>query len=156
MLLFTYKLPVGTYKCFFFLVVGTYLHLHYQSNPISKIYIAFDGRGESESYRQKGVIFSDVLQGNSVGGGGGFHNGKRTPDYKFVDMFVAIHSDLFILNPRSTFSWEIYLVRLCLGLLSVPVVRTNDLYLRKLPEEEVVPNGMLWVSWTSVIDAFLS
>jgi hypothetical protein len=89
--------------------------------------------------------------------GGGFHgNSKRLPDFKFVDMFVAIHSDLFILNPRSTFSWEIYLVRLCLGLLSVPVVRTNDLYLRKLPEEEVVPNGMLWVSWTSVVDAFLT
>ena len=45
----------------------------------------------------------------------GFHgNNKRLPDLKFVDMFVAIHSDLFILNPRSTFSWEIYLVRLCL------------------------------------------
>jgi uncharacterized protein YceK len=62
----------------------------------SKVFIAFDGRGEMESYRQRGVVFSaDVLPA---------HHSEKSPELKYVDMFVAIHGDLFLLNPRSTFS----------------------------------------------------
>ena len=45
-------------------------------------------------------------------------------------MLVAMMSQLFVLNPRSTFSWEIFVVRECLGLPSLPVLRTKDLYVQ--------------------------
>ena len=37
-------------------------------------------------------------------------------DPLYVDALLAIHSDLFILNPKSTFSWMIYVVRVALAL----------------------------------------
>ena len=37
-------------------------------------------------------------------------------DPLYVDALMAIHSDLFILNPKSTFSWMIYVVRVALAL----------------------------------------
>jgi hypothetical protein len=41
-------------------------------------------------------------------------------DDQFVDLLVAMHSDLFIMNPKSTFSWQVYIVRVALALESVP------------------------------------
>lgn len=111
----------------------------------SKIFIAFDGRGDVSAYKKYGVVFSDVIKENS----------KHTSiEMKFVDMFIAIHGDFFILNPRSTFSWEIYLIRICLGLESVPIVRNNDVYFKKIPDDLIASNRPLWASWSSVIDAF--
>ena len=86
---------------------------------------------------------------------------------KFLDLFVAMHGELFLLNPRSTFSWEAYLVRVCLGLYSVPVLRTTTSSsssissgggkdIRSLTNAQI-EQGQLWpllVSWTSVLDAF--
>ena len=112
----------------------------------SKIFISFDGRGNTDSYRNEGVVFGDCLKKSS------FSN--ETIEDMYVDMFVAIHSEFFILNPRSTFSWGIFLVRVVLGLPSVPVVRTNDFYYRFMPHEALLPRGQLWVSWTSVLEAF--
>ena len=133
----------------------------------SDIFVAWDGRGDVSSYRREGAVFSDMLDTTLAN--------HRDVNLKFVDMFLAIHSDLFLLNPRSTFSWQIYLVRVCLGLFSVPVVRGNDLYLQRVPDElgmSLPPQPPhlegdaslplpplpkirpLWVSWTSVIDAY--
>lgn len=114
----------------------------------SSIFVAYDGAGEVESYSRHGAVFSSVLDQYSGGG-----SGKALR--KFVDMFVAMHGDLFVLNPRSTFSWQIYLLRVALALQSVPVVRGNDLFMQKLPEELAIGNRTLWVSWTSVVDAYL-
>ena len=101
--------------------------------------------GDISAYRKHGVVFSDVMKKN---------NKHTNIEMKFVDMFIAIHGDFFILNPRSTFSWEIYLIRICLGLESVPIVRNNDVYFRKVPDDLIASNRPLWASWTSVIDAF--
>ena len=38
-------------------------------------------------------------------------------DKKFLDLFLSIHGDFYLLNPLSTFSWQVYVVRVCLGML---------------------------------------
>ena len=55
---------------------------------------------------------------------------KVGDDTKFLEMFTAIHSDFFIMNPRSTFSFEVYIIRTSLGLQSVPVMRNKDFFLK--------------------------
>jgi hypothetical protein len=126
--------------------------LHHRNG--SKIFVAYDGAGDVDSYRRHGAVFSNVLEQRH-------HAPVATSKMdskakvKFVDMFVAMHGDLFVLNPRSTFSWQIYLIRVCLALQSVPVVRTNDMFMQKLPEELVLGNRTMWVSWWSVIEAYL-
>ena len=42
-------------------------------------------------------------------------------DPLYVDALMASHSDLFILNPKSTFSWMIYVVRVALALQVTPL-----------------------------------
>jgi hypothetical protein len=126
--------------------------LHHRNG--SKIFVAYDGAGDVDSYRKHGAVFSSVLEHQQyVPLVAPKIDGKAKA--KFVDMFVAMHGDLFVLNPRSTFSWQIYLIRVCLALQSVPVVRTNDLFMQKLPEELVLGNRTMWVSWRSVVDAYL-
>jgi hypothetical protein len=116
------------------------LYMHKRDKNSTRIFISFDGNGDRETYTNYGVVFGDVLQNAELG----FK--LSSDDMKYVDMFVAMHGDFFILNPRSTFSWEIYIIRVVLGLQSVPLVTGNDFYLRKMPTD-------LWVSWTSTISA---
>jgi hypothetical protein len=127
------------------------------------IFLAWDGRGSVDDYRTGGQTALSVdhvkkedlsLDGNTL---------------KLLDMFVAMHADLFILNPRSTFSWQIYCVRVILGLQSVPVMERKDLFVTKKAQydalskeqntylqhdkgsagEKIEFDGR-WVSWTSV------
>ena len=82
------------------------------------------------------------------------HTLHSKTDKRFLDMFIAINSEFFVMNPMSTFSLEIYIIRLCLSLRSVPVIKNNDFYMRKVPDEIKSENrDGLWVSWLSVIDA---
>lgn len=109
----------------------------------SRVFVAWDGRGDMSRYIKHGAVFTaNVVMPSAA---------RANP--KFVDMFVAMHAEFFILNPRSTFSWQIYLIRVCLALISVPVMRNNDLYLQKVPDS--LRDRPLWVSWTSVVDAFM-
>lgn len=124
----------------------------------SRIFIAYDGQGEVDSYRKHGAVFaSDVFEGStaSTAPTHGLDKDNTLVDLKFVDMFMAINADFFILNPRSTYSWEIYLIRVILGLQSVPVIENNDLYLQRVPQALIADARPLWVSWTSVIAAYL-
>lgn len=114
----------------------------------SLLFVAFDGRGNIQDYLSFGAIFTNNVPESKQWS-------SQHLDPKFVDMLVSIHSDFFILNPRSTFSWQIYLIRLCLSLPSVPVIRTNDLYMQKVPEDLVIANRSMWVSMTSVVDVLL-
>jgi hypothetical protein len=112
----------------------------------SKVFVAFDGRGGIQDYvDSKRAVFSNVLDESHA-----FQ--QLSVDRKYVDMLVAIHSDFFLLNPRSTFSWQIYLVRLCLALPSVPILKTNDFYLQSA--DEMKGRG-LWVSWWSAMAALM-
>jgi hypothetical protein len=110
----------------------------------SKLFIAYDGRGEIQSYIDQNATFSHFIQNN-------VHH--KTVDLRFIDMFIAIHSDLFILNPYSTFSWEIFIVRVCLGLISLPIIQNNDFYLHKQSDIEAAKRP-LWVSWKSILYSF--
>merc|ERR1711937_785065 len=47
---------------------------------------------------------------------------------KVLDMLMALNSELFIINPRSTLSWQVYLVRSILKLPSVPNMTEKDFY----------------------------
>jgi hypothetical protein len=109
------------------------------------MFVAFDGQGDVSSYRLHKAVFSTVMESH--------------PEYhqmlmKYVDMFVAMLGELFIQNPRSTFSLQIYIIRVCLGLRSVPRVANNDIFLQRVPQDLIAADRPLWVSWLSLQRAF--
>ena len=123
--------------------VSKVLNLHNRTN--SKLFVAFDGHGDVSDYLNLNAIFSNAADRHAL---------HSKTDKRFLDMFIAMNADFFIMNPMSTFSLEIYIIRLCLSLKSIPVIRNNDLYMRKIPDELKSENrDGLWVSWLSVIDA---
>lgn len=80
-----------------------------------KIFVAWDGKGDVSSYKSKNMVFStDENIDKEI--------------LKFVDMMIGMHSSLFIGNPRSTFSFQIYVIRAILGLKSVPFMKSKDVY----------------------------
>jgi hypothetical protein len=74
-------------------------------------------------------------------------------DTKYLEMFVAIHGAFFIMNPRSTFSFEVFVVRTILGLESVPILKNKDFYVKA--SSEVSSKVPLWVTFVSVENAVL-
>ena len=123
--------------------VSKILELH--NRPNSKLFVAFDGHGDISDYQNLNAIFSTAADRHTL---------HSKTDKRFLDMFIAINSEFFVMNPMSTFSLEIYIIRLCLSLRSVPVIKNNDFYMRKVPDEIKSENrDGLWVSWLSVIDA---
>ncbi len=121
------------------------LKMHHRES--SKLFVAYDTYGGCEDYKAAGAVFSSVLKDHS--------DIHVDLDYKFLEMFLAIHGDFFIMNPRSTFSWQIFLVRMILSLSSVPLVKNNDFYLQKVPEDLNAGKRDLWVSWTSIVDVMM-
>lgn len=125
------------------------------------LFVAFDGRGDVSDFKAIHAVFSSDVD-YSAGSASASTASRSVPaasihdvskiDKKFVDMFVAMMSEFFILNPRSTFSWEIYLIRLALGLQSVPVMTTKDVYVLH-PDDYRKQNNTLWVNWVSSKDA---
>ena len=110
-----------------------------QHNPL---FISFDGRGDVKQLKSMGAVFSSVI------------NAKYpVVEKKFLDLYVAINGHFFILNPRSTFSWQAYVIRCCLGLESVPILVNADLYAQGGKEFEKQQKLGLWVSWVSILDA---
>jgi len=108
-------------------------------------FIAYDGRGSVDDYISLNATFSTNLDGLL------FPEMISSNARKFVDMFVAINGDFFILNPYSTYSFQIYAVRVCLGLESVPIMAHRDIYFK---EQKDYTSGKLWVSWTSLRSAY--
>jgi hypothetical protein len=124
--------------------VRSTLQMHQRNH--SKLYVAFDGRGQVNDYVTYHSIFSNILD-NTL---------HASVDRKSVDMLLAMHSGLFVMNPRSTFSWQIYLIRIVMALPSVPTIKNNDLYLQRNPEDLVAQKRGLWVSWWSTASALLT
>jgi len=110
-----------------------------------KMFVAFDGQGDVSAYRRHQAVFSSVAETHS-------EHGKMP--MKFVDMFVAMQADLFIQNPRSTFSLQIFIVRTCLGLPSVPTLPNNDIYVQRIPHDLEAAHRPLMVSWKSLQAAY--
>lgn len=109
------------------------------------LFVAFDGQGDVSAYRRHQAVFSSVTEKHA-------EHGKMP--MKFVDMFVAMQADLFIQNPRSTFSLQIFVIRTCLDLLSVPTLANNDIFVQRVPHDLQAANRPLMVSWKSLQAAF--
>jgi len=151
-------------------------NMHYNTSSIIKstssncdsgvrgLFVAFDGRGDITDYRAVGAVFSSDVDYSVEMATPNTENNKMLHtfpsthdpnkiDKKFVDMFLAMHSAFFVLNPRSTFSWEIYIIRLALSLPSVPVMRGKDLYVLHPDDYHKQNITQLWVSWLSAKEA---
>jgi|MDTB01.3.fsa_nt_gb hypothetical protein len=126
------------------------------------VYLAWDGKGSIDSYVALDtdyVLSADFRENHSAKElkEAGIHHSDAL--LKFVDMYMAINADLFLLNPRSTFSFEIYAIRTILGLNSVPILNDKDVYM--LSENEYLERAKAgsegwdgrWVSWRSLSEA---
>ena len=120
--------------------VNRTLALHGRANRT--MFLAWDGQGDISQFLQHGAVFSSELEkvhGNSA--------------LKYVDMYLAMNAEFFILNPLSTFSFQIHGVRLCLGMPvshSAPLVVSRDLCMRPLVNQTYPP----WVGPSSINEAY--
>lgn len=113
----------------------------------SFIFVAHDARSDVRTYVAHNAVVSSLIQNDEL---------KAGYDIKYLDMFMCINSDFFVLNPRSTFSLQIMATRLILSLPSVPTIHNNDIFLQKVPEElESNGRNFLWITWDSMLEAIL-
>jgi hypothetical protein len=128
-------------------MTGTFVNntIKMHSVNMNKLFISFDGRGDVSDLLSMGAVFSSILDKSK-------NSNLISVDKKFLDMFLAMNSRFFVLNPRSTFSWQVYLIRLCLGLESVPILKNKDVYVDN--EQEYGGLKGLWVGWLSVVEAY--
>lgn len=126
------------------------------------IFMAWDGQGESKDsdfFLSQGLktilinssqINKELLKLEDI---------SRSQFELIVDKLVTINAGFSILNPASTFSFEIFIMRSILGLDSVPTPPTKDLYLQYRVEYEESTtrdwDGM-WVSWKTIKQALIS
>ena len=106
------------------------------------LFIAYDGRGDLTEYRKiNGVISSDLNSNDNI-------------ERKYIDIYIAIHSEFAILNPVSTYSFSIFIIRTILGLKTVPNPKPNkDLFFNSVEEYATVRENRTWVSYASIVDA---
>lgn len=112
------------------------------------IFLSSDGYGRSDDYPLHQVITSNDLDLTL------FPQFIDVPDdILYLDMFIAIHSDLFILNPRSTLSTFIYVVRVALGLgkSSVPRISNRDIYCFTKKEYKIFMKFQKWISYDDIL-----
>ena len=113
----------------------------------NNLFIAFDGRGNIDKY---------VADNATIIRGPNFKNiiSEFKSETKFLEMYLAIQGGFFIMNPRSTFSFEVFVVRTILGLESVPVLKSHDFFVKS-------PGGIsrdnpLWVTFLSIEETVLN
>jgi hypothetical protein len=115
--------------------------LSMHNRTTNRLFVAFDGHGSIDDYVSinativRGAEFANVLE-----------NFRK--ETKFLEMFLAIHGEFFIMNPRSTFSFEVFVIRTVLNLVSVPVLKNHDFYVKN-PSTIDIKNP-LWVTFTSI------
>ena len=123
----------------------------------TKFFVAFDGKGNVDDYLQIGGIFSTVLGVNETGIGSDTSKAgwrpKRLEDNKFVDMFMSMHADFAILNPQSTYSLMIFVVRVVLGKESVPISHKTDIFANAKDRMSKF-RWPAWVSWGMIADQY--
>jgi len=148
--------------------VTSTMNLHNRSSEQTKVFVAFDGAGDIHDYkRNPNAVFLDVLNDyhepdittstpitdvslSTRGRRRDLRHHSSGGDHMFIDMFIAMQSDLFIMNPRSTFSWQIFVIRACLSLQSVPVLWNQDLFMEVRESQRP-----LWVSWKTIQSALV-
>ena len=146
-------------------------HRHYPN--LSNTFIACDGQTDIESFRQVGGInlgtIQEIVQNLTEGiplnqTVLAYYSPQLnlTPLYqlpyhfrhlsKYLDMILLMHANFCVLNPISTVSLQVYLIRMGLGLESIPFIRNNDIF--QLPLESLIhSNRSLWVSHFSLLEA---
>jgi hypothetical protein len=107
----------------------------------SHLFVAFDGQGDVSSFRMHRAVFGNVMES---------HPEYRMIPMKYVDMLVAMLGGFFILNPRSTFSLQVFIIRACWRTPSVPTTIVNDFYFQKQPDVLAAEHRPLWVSFASL------
>jgi len=117
------------------------LKMHNRGNR--KLFILFDGQSEVKDFIGSNAtilsidstkLFTPVY---SVGFG---------RDTMLIEMYIAMHGDFFIMNPRSTLSLQVFVVRAALRKASVPALRDHDIYLgtrKRAPMVWVTYGGLL-------------
>lgn len=121
------------------------------NRPNRDIFVAYDGQGDCNDLEDIHAVFTKPMKGHARDQGSQ-HIG-HLENTKWLDMGVAIHSDFFLQNPASTYSWMVFIVRSVLGLETVPSLNIEevnnkyDFYLR-FPYDKNV--GIKWVSWQSI------
>jgi hypothetical protein len=118
--------------------------MHGRSNQ--PIYLASDGQGILSDYINSPNIAGTAINRPNV------QFKDATLRTKYFDMFMLLNADLALLNPRSTYSWEVFVVRAALGLLSVPKPVGTDLYFFSEAESytDMRRKNVTWVSWESI------
>lgn len=84
------------------------LHMH---NKTGKILVAHDGQVPSNI---DGVFLNEIK------------HELHYDAHPIIDVFLSMHSDFFIMNPVSTMSYQIFIVRTALGLESVPILQQRN------------------------------
>lgn len=110
----------------------------------NKIFVSFDGQGDAAPLIAMGCVMQITAD---------IEKKFPTVPLKFLDLFIAIHGDLFILNPRSTFSWQVYVVRCILGLESVPVLKNNDYLVAGKEDHLRYGRTGLVVTWLQIAES---
>ena len=110
----------------------------------NKIFVSFDGQGDAAPLAAMGCVMQLTLD---------IEKKCPTVPLKFLDLFLAIHGDLFILNPRSTFLWQVYIVRCILGLESVPVLKNNDYLVAGKEDHLRYGRTGLVVTWLQIAES---
>ena len=135
------------------------------SDTSEPVFLAWDGKGSIESYKNSNaqvVLSSEFSQQHDQSELKASGIIKTSDLLKFVDLFIAVNADFFVLNPRSTFSFEIYTIRAILGLQSVPLPPTKDLYMLSVADYKKKSTAGaegwdgLWVNWASISKARLA
>ena len=107
-----------------------------------KIFVAYDGSGNISDYRLINSTFNSDLNISN------YNIKKNSFDMKFLDMFMAMNSNFAVLNPASTFSLQIYIIRTIYGLKSVPYPnKSKDIYFND--NNTYIERNMTNQSWIS-------
>lgn len=109
-----------------------------------KVLISFDGRGDIKPLTDLGHVLTTEQDAK---------NCNFTVPRIFLDALLGMHGELFVLNPRSTFSWQIFVIREILGLHSVPLLRNNDYLVMQLSEYKREKRTGLVVSWLQISES---
>lgn len=140
------------------LSLGSQLLLTPNTSLSSRIFLAFDGKGSVMDYQVNQAVFSTQLSLDKK-------NAWEPGVLRFIDMLVAMHAQVFVLNPRSTFSFQIFVIRSIWGLPSAPILSDFDVYGKKYQDWEVKncsfasqinTTHAFWVSLRSISEAVKS
>lgn len=109
-----------------------------------KIYVLFDGRGSIADYIASNATSLADLDAS-------ISNSTSFFERKFIDLFVAINADFFIMNPFSTFSYQANVIRTALGLETVPRLHHHDYF---WGDVDPSPMQHVWLNADAFLDAY--